>query len=155
MAARMATSDQGTLPTRVSVLEHGVQELRTGLDGHRNETRAGFQSMQATLERVIQEVANRAHPTNWIGIISAAAATVGIVAAVFSLSEWRVGTATAPLYELVRASARHVEKQDELIVNLRVMQAVQAAEAERVKVEQAARIKARVEAENTPHPAAK
>lgn len=147
MAARMATTDQGTLPTRVSVLEHGVQELRTGLDGHRNETRAGFQSLQATLERVGTEVANRARPTNWSGIIGAVASTIMIVGAIFGLAEWRVSNAVAPINEFRIERGVILRAMAEELVQLRIKLAVLEVGERRVRVEEEARIGARVNAE--------
>lgn len=148
MAARsMATSEQHALPTRVSVLEHGVQELKTGLDGHRGETRAAFSALQQSLERLGNDIASRGNPTNWYGLISSAAATVMIVGAIFGLAEWRVANASTPLYEALKESRATDRRTTEQIVELRVKQAVMEAQSRRVEQEQDARIRSRVESE--------
>lgn len=148
MAKRMpVAAEHSTLPTRVSVLEHGVQELKTGLDGHRGETRAAFSALQSTLERLGIDIASRASPTNWFGFISAAASAIAIVAAVFGLAEWRVSNAQAPLIETAREMRKTIERNADWIVELRIKQGVQETEHARVRIEQEARIRARVEAE--------
>lgn len=100
MVARNGNNETN-LPIRVSVLEHGVQELKAGLDSHRGETRAAFNSLQLSLDRLGEDVSSRAQPTNWYGIMSAGAAAVMIVAAIFGLAEWRVNNAMTPLLTIV------------------------------------------------------
>lgn len=145
--ARSMGSQDTALPTRVSVLEHGVTELKAGLDSHRGETRAAFSSLQSTLERVLSDVAKRANPTNWYAIISSAAGATVILAAIFGLAEWRMTNGTQPLVEAVRDSRTALSRAGDDIVALRIQQGIMQAEHERVKIEQAARIHARVEAE--------
>lgn len=154
MARHMAGSESTTLPTRVSVLEHAVGEVKTGLDSHRGETRASFgetraafNNLQSALERLGSDIAKRANPTNWYAVIGAAASTIGIVASIFALAEWRVSNANAPLYEAVRDGRAALSRNGDDIVKLRIQQGIMQAENERVKVEQEARIRTRVESE--------
>jgi hypothetical protein len=146
MVKRMASSET-TLPIRVSVLEHTVGEVKSGLDSHRGETRTAFNNLQSALERLGADIARRASPTNWYAVIGATASGIGIVAAVFALAEWRVTNANAPLYEAVRDGRAAISRSGDDIVKLRIQQGIMQAEHERVKIEQEARIRSRVDAE--------
>lgn len=149
MAADRMTTSESTLPTRVSVLEHSVGEVKAGLDSHRGETRAAFSNLQNALERLGADIAKRANPTNWYAVIGAAASTIGIVASIFALAEWRVSNASTPLYEAMRESRGALHRAGDDIVDLRIKQGIMQAENERVKVEQEARIRTRVESERS------
>lgn len=81
------------IPTRVGVLEHGVQELKAGLESHRGESREGFRTIDAAISRLAGDIAKKAQPTNWFAILAAGAATVSIVGGIFALAEWRITTA--------------------------------------------------------------
>lgn len=142
-----AAAPRDDIPIRLTVVEHNVAELKTGLDGHRNESRQGFGALQASLDRLSSDVAKRATPTNWYGFIGAAAATVMIIGSIFALAEWRVGSANAPLYEANQRQLREMAKLTDQLVELRIKQAVITAEGERVRIEQEARIRSRVESE--------
>lgn len=95
----------------------------------------------------MSDVGKAGRPTNWYGLISAAAATVVIVGAIFGLAEWRVANASTPLYEAARETRANLQKAQEQLIELRIKQAVSAAENERIKIEQEARIRSRVDAE--------
>lgn len=139
--------ENSTLPVRVSVLEHGVQELKSGLDGHRGETRIAFSSLQNTLERMSADIASRAQPTNWFGFIGAIGATVATLAMVLGLAEWRVTAAVAPIDAFRVERGVVLRQMAGEIQDLKVSMAVLQAEHARVKIEQEARIRSRVEAE--------
>jgi hypothetical protein len=102
------------------VLEHGIQALKADLNGNR---------------------------TNWYGLLSAAAAALVIVGSIFGLAEWRVSNAQAPLVEAAREARKAIQHSTDMLVEIRIKQGVMEAENNRVKVEQEARIRARVDAE--------
>lgn len=141
----MAARDTN-LPTRVSVLEHGVQELKTGLDGARTESRQGFVAVQAALDRLSSDVAARAQPTNWGGLVSAAAAAVVIFSSIFGLAEWRVAQSTNPIITALAANQAWMRNMAEQIVELRVNEAALRTKMLELDYAQQTRTRARIEA---------
>lgn len=140
-------SPESTLPTRVSVLEHGVSELKAGLDSHRGETRAAFNSLQMSLDRLGDDVSSRAQPTNWYGLLSAIAATVVIIGGIFALAEWRVTAALAPINEVRLERGVVLRDLQSQIFELRNKTTILDTASERIRIEENARITARVNAE--------
>jgi uncharacterized protein YceH (UPF0502 family) len=102
MAAPQRNSD---LPTRVTVLEHGVSELKSNLESHRAEARSAFASItsaldartgsiQGALDRLIDKGAGQR--TNWYLVAGFVVSIVTVVSAMVAVAEWRIGQATAP-----------------------------------------------------------
>ena len=115
------------IPTRVGVLEHGVQELKAGLDSARSESRDGFGKLESALGRLVGDVAKKAHPINWFGIMGSAAAAVAIMSGVFGLAEWRISNAQGPVLEQLRRTQKVEDKNQETVTELKIMLAVEQA----------------------------
>jgi hypothetical protein len=94
----MAATKTADLPTRVTVLEHGVAELKSGLDQHRSESRTGFAGLQAAIDRLIDKGAGQR--TNWYLVAGFVVSIMTIVAGMVTVAEWRISQATAPFASL-------------------------------------------------------
>lgn len=155
MAKDMAQTEMSTVPTRLGVLEHGYQALSQGFEAHRSEVRSSFLGVQQALERMSGEIARRAQPTNWTGIIASIACTVAVFSAIFGLAEWRVANATNPLKEINISQQEQIKSLYQLTSDMRIRIAVIESENNRVKIEQDARIRARVDIDTRARESAK
>lgn len=108
MALKTAQID---IPTRVTVLEHGVAELKSNLDSHRIEARAGFTAVQSAIERLSEKGSATAaaaaeaagNKTNWYMVAGFVVAVVTLIGSMVTVAEWRIGQATAPFQPIPQA----------------------------------------------------
>lgn len=114
------------IDTRVGVLENGLRDLRGVVDTGRVETRQGFQDVNSAIIRLSEQISTRAAPTNWWGVFSAAAATVVVIGALFSLAEWRVGVASDPSHRAQELARKQIEKLHEQVIELRIQNGIAA-----------------------------
>lgn len=154
----MPQSD-ASLPTRVSVLEHGVQELKTGLDSHRGETRVAFSALQTamqasqnvvqtSMEQLSRDIQSRGQPTNWNNVVQTVAGTIMIIGAIFGLNEWRINAALAPVTEARISRGVQLKEITEEINEMKVRAASRAAANDeilrRIRMEEDAHIRERI-----------
>lgn len=126
------------IPTRMALVERSVMSLEGQLSAQRDENRRAFEQLdrnsedlKQTITQLIQNGAGS--KPDYYRMASAAAIAVGIIAAVFSLAEWRVTTAVTPLTMELTESRRAVDTMRREHVDLQVKIGVEKELRERLE----------------------
>ena len=121
------------IDTRVSLVERAVETLAEDLQTQgremqeqRRENRQNFTEVKNAIDAMQRALAAAPRPDyqRWLGT---ALSTVGIIAAIFALAEWRVNTATTPLLELSKQNLAITDQLRREISDLATSVAVEKA----------------------------
>lgn len=100
------------------------------------------------MELVRGDLGSKGRPTNWYALVGAMTSAVVILAAIFSLAEWRVINALSPVIELLKEQQHIIVHNTKDIVELRIAAAKREATNEeitrRIHIEEDALIRDRV-----------